>query len=448
MIWRLMPLFIRKKLEGRDVLKKLIGNTGWLLLDKVLRLFLGAVVGIFVARYLGPSQFGMLNYAISLVAFIGIFAYLGLDGLIVRDIVKTPKEKELILGTAFMLKAVGGIFGYIIVIIIAWLAAQNDTTQVLMTLIVGAQLLFRPFEVIDAWFQSQVQAKYSVYARNIAFIFSVLLKIFFIIYQAPLFTFALTLVIEMGLASIIMVYYYVKKVGTLLLWQATVAKGYELISQSWLLILSGFLATINLKVDQILLNWLRGPVDVGIYSVAVVLSESWYFIPIAIVASLFPKLAEMKENNKEKYKKSLQQTYDILFLIALSLALPITFLANKLIYLLYGPAYQAAGPILMIHIWSGLFIFMRQLFSRWLIIEGFLFYSLMSHGLGAIANVILNLILIRPFGGVGSAVATLISYAIASYFALFFTRETRETAKMMTLSMLSPFRLILKGKLW
>jgi O-antigen/teichoic acid export membrane protein len=198
---------------------------------------------------------------------------------------------------------------------------------------------------------------------------------------------------------------------------------------------------VNLKVDQIMLKWMSGNRDVGYYAVAVTLSEAWYFIATAIVTSVFPSLIEDRKANRAVYQKRLQKIFDILFLLALAVAVIVTIFSRLLVKTLYGDVYLYSANILTIHVWAGLFAFMRQLFSRWLIMEGLLKYSLFSHGFGAFLNVILNALLIPRLGGIGAAIATLFSYAGSSYLALFLSRPTRPIAYMMSRSLFSPFRI-------
>ena len=189
-----------------------------------------------------------------------------------------------------------------------------------------------------------------------------------------------------------------------------------------------------------MLKWLAGAEEVGIYSVAVTLSEGWYFVPVAIVASFFPRLIEIKQKNPTLYYYRLQQLFDFLLILAFTVAIILTIIAEPLISILFGDAYAASAPILVVHIWTALFIFMRAAFSKWIMIENVLMFSLITQGLGALVNVALNFWLIPQYGGLGAAYATLIAYATASYFALLLHPKTRIIFVMMTKSFLSPIR--------
>jgi O-antigen/teichoic acid export membrane protein len=189
-----------------------------------------------------------------------------------------------------------------------------------------------------------------------------------------------------------------------------------------------------------MLRWLVDAEEVGIYSVAAKLSEAWYFMPTAIVASLFPKLLELKKSDEGQFKKRLQQLFDMLYGIALALAILITFISGPVIDFLYGVEFSKAAVILSIHIWAGIFIFMRAAFSKWILVEDAITFSMFTQGAGALVNVLLNFVFIPMYTGTGAAIATIISYATASYFSLLFYKKTRPIFFMMTKSLLSPFR--------
>jgi O-antigen/teichoic acid export membrane protein len=190
-----------------------------------------------------------------------------------------------------------------------------------------------------------------------------------------------------------------------------------------------------------MIRWLVGPEEVGVYAVAARLSEGWYFLPVAIVSSFFPRLIELRADER-KYHHRLQQLLDGLFSIALAVALGVTLFAVPLARVIFGPEYAGAGPILAVHIWTAVFIFMRAVISKWILIENLLVLSVVTQGCGAVLNVLLNLILIPSLGGVGAAVATLVSYAAASYFSLLFNSRSRVMFLMMSKAMLAPIRYI------
>ena len=430
-------------INNRPNLKKIVANTGWLTFEQLFRLSVGMLVSIVVARYLGPVRFGVLGYASSLIAFLGTFVYLGLSGLVIRDLIRHPKDKDVILGTTFVLKLTGGFLGYCILAAVI-LFVHTDFIEKEIIMIIGLTLFFRPFDVIDFWFHAQTKAKFTVLTKGAAFIAASLGKLLMVFCCASLAAFALIISLEAALSVSLLLFCYELKGQSVFQWKTSFSRARELLSQSWLLILSGMLATVYLKIDQVMLRWMIGPGEVGLYTVAVSFSEVWYFIPSAIAISIYPTLISQKETDESQYQQSIQKTMDILFSIAFIVALIFTLIGPKLILFLYGEPYQKAGYILMIHIWAGTFIFMRSLFSKWIFIENMLIFSLLTQGLGAVVNVGLNLVLIKPLAGYGAAVATLISYATASYFCLFFDKKTRNIAIIMSRSIIFPLKFLYK----
>ena len=422
-------------------LKVYFVNTSWIMSEKMLNMGITFFVIILVARYLGPEQFGILSYATSLVALFAIAGHSGLSGLVVRELVKHPKEKEETMGTSFMLKGAGYLLGLVFLVIFTLLTEEQQTPEFWMLLILATSLLFRPFDVIDFWFQSRLEAKYVAISRTIGLVLTSTFKVGLVFAGAHLIFFALANVLQVTIESLFLILFY-RFISKLSLtdWKASLARAKELFSQGWVVFLGSVFAVIYLKVDQIMLKWLVGSEEVGLYAVAATLSEAWYFVPVAIVASLFPKLIKLKESNPELYKTRLQQIFDLLFMLALLVAIAVTLLAQPIITLMFGNPYLESASILVVHIWAALFIFMRAAFSKWILIENVLIFSLITQGMGAIANVFLNLLLIPEYGYIGAAYATLISYAIASYLALMFYCKTRPVFWMMTYSIFLPIR--------
>ena len=182
----ILPPFARERLEGRNMLQKVISNTGWLFADKIIRMGVGLFVGVWIARYLGPEQFGIFNYAIAFVALFLPIANLGLDSIVVREIVRFPSSKDEILGTVFVLKFFSGILIFISVLAAIILVRPEDTLIQCLVGITAGGIIFQAFDTIDIWFESQVASKYTVYIKNISFLIMTIFKIVLIVIKAPL----------------------------------------------------------------------------------------------------------------------------------------------------------------------------------------------------------------------------------------------------------------------
>lgn len=422
-----------------NTLRNIIANTGWLFGLRILRMIFALFVMAWVARYLGTEDYGILQYGI---AFMGLFvplATLGLQQIVVRDIVRDPEAKDEILGTTFAVRLVGGLTGLLIVLITIYFVREDPTVR-LVTGIAALTLFLQAFECIDMWFQSQVQSKYTVIAKSVSLVVSNLLRVLAILLLAPVAAFAVILVISVIVSSSGLVIAYRASGHSLRKWRFSMDRARDLLSQSWMLILTGAFSVIYFKIDQVMLGQIAGDREVGIYSAAIRLSEVWYFIPTAIATSVFPALIKSRERGEKVYHSRLQQLYDFLAWLGLAVAVFFTFTANRVVVIIFGENYAAAGPILSVHIWAGVFIFLKVAMGRWLLNEGKLAFLFVSSGLGALINVSLNIVLIPRYEGMGAAVATVISYAVAGLFACFLYRPTWRNGWMMIKALLVPFR--------
>ena len=422
-------------------LQKYLNNSYWIMGERIISIGLAFIATVFIARYLGPEDFGALAYAISLAALFAAAGHMGLSGLVVREIVKDPNGRGEILGTVASLKFIGMVTGYIILLIYAATYEGLGTTNFYLISIAGAALLFRPLDVIDFWFQAFVQARYVAIARLSAHLATTAFKLILVFAGSSLVYFATAQILQTALAALLLLLFFKLKAELKLAhWRFIWSRAYEFLRQAWLIYLGSIFAVIYLKVDQVMLRWLSDTQEVGQYAVAAQLSEAWYFIPTAIVASFFPKLIKLREQDETLFMYRMQQLFDALLLMSLAVAITMTIAAPWIITVFFGSAYEASASILVIHIWAAVFIFMRAAFSKWVLIESVLMFSLVTQGFGALINVLLNLVLIPAHGGIGAAYATLLSYATASFIVLFFYRRTRPVFWQMVWAMLAPVR--------
>ncbi|TMN66828.1 flippase [Pseudoalteromonas sp. S1727] len=423
--------------------RKALGNITWLFSEKIVTMGLSLLVSIILARYLSPSEFGKLNYLISFIAILAPFSALGLNALIVRELVNSNRDDGLILGTALLLRISGGCIAIVLATVFIWNTDLLITSNWLVLAAIGGS--FSSLLLFDFYFQSRVQSQYVVTTRIIVLIVSSLLKLTSVYFELPLSYFLILVILEpIAIGGGLFFFFNIKKEnGIVFKFDLKYAK--ELLSQSRWLILSGFMAIVYLKVDQLMIGEMLGSEDLGIYSVAVRISEVWYFFPVAIVTSFYPKLLKSKAT-PSLYRYNLQRLCDVLFWLGISVALLITLFSPQLISTLYGKEYSLASQVLSIHIWAGVFMFLRALLSKWLIAEGLLKFSLLTHGIAAIVNVYLNYIWIPEYGINGAAWATLISCALSSYLVLWFNSKTIPMALIMTNTITFPYR-VLKNKL-
>jgi O-antigen/teichoic acid export membrane protein len=411
-----LPSFLRTKIEHRPGLLKVLNNFSWLFFDKVLRMGVGLLVGVWLARYLGPEQFGLLNFALAFTGLFATIASLGLQEIVVRDLVMHPHNARETLGTGFVLKLLGGLVAFIIVVILISLLRPDDTLTKTIVAIFGFTMILQSSEVVKYWFESQIESKFVVWIENGVFLIIAVVKVCMILLHASLLLFVIASFLEVLLVAGLLIAVYSLKMGRITAWISSFSRGKELLRDSWPLILSGLAIAIYMKIDQIMLGQMSGDKAVGIYSVAVRISEIWYFIPVALVASVFPSIVAAKKISEEVYYERLQKLYDLMIWMAITIAIAMTFLSGWVVNLLFGIQYSEAGSVLKIHIWAGINVALGTAWSKWILIENKQKLVLYGHILGSILNVIFNIFLIRLYGINGAAFSTLLSYWISALF--------------------------------
>ncbi len=406
---RFLPDFLSQRLSGRHSLQAILGNSAWQVSDKIVRMGVAVFVVLWVARYLGPFRYGQLNFAVALTAVFGSIATLGLDTIVIRELVKFPERNDVVLGSAFVLKLTGASLTLLAVTILVTILRPGDKLILLLTVLSAAGFLCQSIP-IDLYFQSKVQAKYIVLSANGGFLLMALAKVVLILIGAPVVAFAWASFFELFLAAVFILIAYSHNQQSVWKWRCSMHEMLSLLRDSWPLVFTGISVMISMRVDQVLIGQMLNDRQVGFYAAAVKLSELWYFIPVALAASTYPALIESKKRDEELYYRRLQQVYDMLVTLAIVIAVAMTFLSGPIIHLLYGSAYESSSGPLRILIWSGIAVSFGCAWSNWMILEGrakTLFYFQLT---GAIVNILLNLILIPRFGIIGSSLATLISY--------------------------------------
>lgn len=427
---KFLPTNLRVRIEHRPNLQKALTNTAWLFGDKILRMGVGLLVVVWIARYLGPEQFGLMNYAMAIVALFGAVASLGLNSIVVRDLIQVPETANITLGTAFLLQVVGGLLAFGLAIVTIIVARPDDDQTKLTVAVLGFVMVFKATEVVKYWFESQVNSKYTVWVENGVFLILAVIKVCLILTHASLMAFiwaafAEGLLVAIGLLSI-----YAWRGGSLSRWCIHYSRTRALLKNGWPLMLSGLAVMIYMRVDQIMLGQMLGDEAVGIYTAAVRISEVWYFIPMAIVASVFPSIIEAKKNSETLYYQRLQKLFDFMVLLALAVAIPMTFLSDWIVVFLFGEEFAQAGSVLILHMWAGIFTYLGVASGKWFLMENMSMLLFYRTAIGAFVNVILNLVLIPVNGVLGAAIATLISYAVAGFLFDLLVKDSRKVFLM------------------
>lgn len=410
--------------------KKYFKNTSWLFAEKIVRVLIAFVVSIFVVRYLGPKNFGLLSYAMSFYGLFYAISVLGLEIITIRELVRNPDKRDDLLGSVFLLRMLGGVSTIIFIALTLYFSGESTNISILI-LIVSSSAIFQSFSVVDYYFRAEVKVKYSVYAFLSAVLIVAAIKIMLIVYEAQLIYFAIAFSIEFlfAAAGFLIVYRFNKL--RISRWKFNKEIAISLLKDSWPLILSGLVASVYMKIDQVMIKNILNSEEVGFYAAAVKLSEAWYFIPVALTNSLFPAIVNAKKVSKEFYNNRMQKLYDILAWMAIAIALPVSIFSNDIIKIIFGNEFISAAPVLAIYVWAGVAVFLSVVSGQYLVNENYTKVAFFRTFIGMIFNVILNIILIPKYGIVGAAVATLISYSVVLFSIILFPKTRKQFFMMM-----------------
>jgi O-antigen/teichoic acid export membrane protein len=425
-------IFLKKYLKNKNFIK-IINNVSWLFFDKIFRMGVGVFISIWLARYLGPLDFGILNYSIAFVAIFSVIANLGLNEIVVRDLInETFENRKEVLGTVFTLQLIASILSFVSTFLIAYFTEISGTKSYLVLIILGFSLVFQPISTIKYFYESQLNSRYFVWVENGVFALISIIKIALIFFKANLVSFAILISVEAALVFIILMVLYFKQKITEKKWKYNHIRAKQLVTDSWPLVMSGIAIMIYMRIDQVMIGKMLGQKFVGIYTVALKLSEIWYMIPMIITSSLFPIILKSKLIDNTLYRQRIQNLLDFMTTISYVISVFTLFFSDWLILHLFGVEYSESAKILNVHIWTSVFVFIGVAGGKWYITENLQRLVFYRSIIGALINIVLNFYLIPQYSALGAAYATLISQIFSSYLFDFFSYKTKEIFIMKT----------------
>jgi O-antigen/teichoic acid export membrane protein len=400
----------------------------------------GLVIGVWIARYLGPQQFGLWNYAIAFATLFGAFANLGLDGIAVRELAKTPERRDVLLGSAFVLKLLGSVFAVLIAVFSIALIRKGEALTIWLVGLSAGGFIFQSLNVIDFYYQSKVKSKYSVIATNSAFVLMTVIKIALLVKSAPLIFFACAGLCEIALGGLFLCVAYKLDHNEIRSWRYDSQIARALLKDSWPLVFSGFALMIQAKIDQVMLGNMISNEEVGQYSAAMRLIEVFGFVPMIIASTLAPYIARAKMNSETLYYKRLFEVYRLMFITFLLVAIPVFLFGDRIVTLLYGTDYKRAGVLLSLFAIRLFFANFGVGKSLFITNESLFRYALMTGIIGATVNIVGNYFLIPRYHSEGAIIATIISFSVNTFVIDIFYSATRVNLKLMIRAVFVPWK--------
>lgn len=412
-----------------DTIKqKFFSNTSWLILQQLYSMVLSLVVGAISARYLGPSNYGLINYGASYVAFFTSISTLGFDSVIVTEIVKQPNKKSDYLGTALFLRLIASTLSFFAVSIIIFFLANGDDILIRVTIFQAFGIVLQTYQVLNYWFQTELKMKVVSVASMCAITIVNIWKIFLLVTKASVEWFALSTSINWLVCGTVVTVVFIRISKLKLSLSFSAAK--YLLSLSYNYIVADIASVLYGQMDKLMLGSMLDSSTVGYYSAATTIANMWLFIPNAIISSSIPIIIEKRAENYSVYLKLLKKLLLTVTYIGIFFAISFTLFGWLAIRILYGAEYDNASIPLIILSWSSVFAILGSARSPWITGEKYYKYTKYYILFGFVVNLILNFILIQIWGVIGAATATLLSQFAVLFIGPALFKDTRSFVKI------------------
>lgn len=408
---------------------RIVKNAGWLMIGRVIHMILSFVIGLLTARYLGPANFGVLNYAGAYTTFFMAFCTLGINSVIVKNFVDHPEESGETIGTTIVLRLISSFMSIGVIVGIVSIVDKGDKVTILVVFLYSLSLLFQVFDTFNYWFQSKLMSKYYAIATLISYSIASAYKVLMLALNMSVEWFAVANSVDIGIVAVIMYIIYRKKGGPG--FSVSFRKAKELLSVSCSYILSGLMVAIYAATDKVMLKHMLDESNVGFYSLAVSIATVWAFVLAAIIDSMNPSIMEYHNTDKRRYLIMNKRLYALVFYISILASAIICVIAPVFIRVIYGEAYLPAVGPLRIVVWYVAFSYLGVARNAWIVCERKQKYLKYIYLSSALINVVLNLLLIPLIGTLGAALASLLTQIATIFGVPAIIRPLRPNTKMM-----------------
>lgn len=408
---------------------KSIQNSGWIIGQQCFQMLLQLIVGVLTARYLGPSNYGSLNYTASFVAFFTSIASLGMDGVVIKKMIDHPEDEGTYLGSAMGFRLLSSLLSIISVSLIVYILNPSEPIKLTLVFLQSFQLSFKAIQILNSWFQRYLRSKYVSIGKILACIIVSAYRIFLLVTAKSIFWFAFSNALTELVIAGVEIFFYHRSRGPKLKFDFQIGK--SILAESYHFIISGLMVAIFGQMDKIMIGQVMTDADVGLYTTAAQICTMWIFVPTAIISSFQPIIMEhKKDGNEQIYIRKLQQLYSFVIWLCIFVSAGIALLANPIVNILYGEAFAGSVRTLKILIWCETFSMIGTARGIWILCEKKNKYTKYYLFVGAVVNLVLNAIWIPTIGIDGAAYATLITQVVTSLIAPLLFKGTRIHTKI------------------
>ena len=405
---------------------KEVKNAGWLIGGRVIQMVLSFFIGILTARFLGPSNFGLISYCSSYTAFFTSFCTLGINYIIVKELIDNPNNQGGIIGSTIVLRAVSSILSAVMIVSVISIVDRNEYQTLIVAILCSIALVFQVFDTLNYWFQSKYQSKATAIATLIAYLAVSGYRIALLALNKDVVWFAFATSVDYIVLALVLLLFYKYYKGPRFSFSWKLSK--SLLKKSYNYILSGMMVAIYSQTDKVMLKHMLSESEVGYYSIAATISTLWVFVLIAIIDSMSPTIINCHKNSKLEFDRKNMQLYCLVFYISCLVSIILLLFAHPIVVILYGePFSESAGPLKVIT-WYVAFSYLGVARNTWIVCTNNQKYLKYIYASAALINVVLNLLLIPLWGAVGAAAASLITQIATSILLPLFIAPLKENA--------------------
>ncbi len=408
---------------------KVLKNAGWIVGCKVVKAILMLIVTAITARYLGKEKYGLITYASGLCAFVVPIMQLGLNSTFVHEITNRPGQDGKVVGTIIGMSMTSAIFCILGIVSFSMIATAGQRETILVCSIYSVMLFFNAMEMIQYWFQAKLMAKFSAFAMMVAYAGVSVFQILLVIFKADVYLFAISYSLDFFLIAMILIVVFKKKSGQKLSFSFSLAK--RLLSVSKFYIIANLMQTVYAHTDVVMLNFMAGSAETGIYGAAWTCANMFNFVFAAIIDSMRPTIYEGKNINQQTFDSRTIELFSILFYFSLTVALMVTLFSPLIVKIMYGADYVEAVDVLRMSVWMTTFSYVGTARSAWMLAENKHQYLWITNLVGVILNVIVNYLLIPIIGAMGAAIASVATQFISNVLINFIISPMRPCGVLM-----------------
>lgn len=409
--------------------KQVFQNAKWIIFCKIIQSLLQLIIGMITARYLGPSNYGLINYASSVVSFVVPIMQLGLTSTLVQELIEEPQKEGEILGTAVLMELLSSIVCFICVGMFVLVANRGEKITIIVCVLYCTSLFVRAFELFQCWFQYKFLSKYPSLVCLGAYLIVSVYKIYILITGKSIFWFTIVNGIDYLLIGLALIIIYVKLGGQRLTFSQNTAR--KIFSRSKYYILAAMMMVVFQNTDHIMLKIMSGDVENGYYTAAITSATVFQFVYTAIIESARPMILSCKQQGLRDYEKNMTRLYCIIIYMALVQSLGFTVFAKIIVLVLYGQSFLPAISVLQTLIWYTAFSCMGAVRNVWILAEEKQKYLWKLNLYGAIFNVIFNALLIPILGATGAALASLLTQIFTNFILGFVIKPLRKNNRLL-----------------